>query len=266
MPSERSLENQASLHQRFPRHIGVEGVVSAESSPRLATAVVVEHLERLILEGGLAPGDELPSEAEISDNLSLSRLTVREGLRTMVARGLVEVRRGRRATVAHPSAEPLRAFFSAAVRRDPRGLLDLLDVRLAIEVSASSLAAQHATHADRRSLDLALAAMRDAADDDAAFNSADVHFHAVIASASGNQMFDLLVEGMEEPLHASRLASLAGYRAHGGLVADLVSQHEEIYAAILARNPRAAGDAMRRHLLQTREDLRNAQELRPDAE
>lgn len=237
----------------------MESVVSTQRS---ATAVVVEHLERLILEGGLAAGHDLPSEAVIAEDLSVSRLTVREGLRTMVARGLVDVRRGRRATVAHASAEPLRAFFSAAVRRDPRGLLELLDLRLAIEVSASSLAAQNSTRADRQSLDRALAAMREAADDAAGFNAADVHFHAVIASASGNQMFDLLVEGMEEPLHASRLASLAGYLAHGGPMTDLVSQHEEIYTAILARNPRAAGEAMRRHLMQTRDDLRSASDVR----
>lgn len=227
-------------------------------SARSATSTVVEHLERLILESGLAPGDDLPSEADIADELSLSRLTVREGVRTMVARGLIDVRQGRRATVAHASAEPLRAFFSAAVRRDPRGLLELLEVRFAIEVSASSLAARHATRADRDSLQKALTAMRAADGDPNAFNAADVHFHAVIASASGNQMFDLLVEGMAEPLHASRVASLAGFLADGGVVDDLIAQHEQIYAAIVARRPSDAGEAMRRHLTQTRHDLQHA--------
>ncbi|KAA9105092.1 FadR/GntR family transcriptional regulator [Microbacterium rhizomatis] len=232
-----------------------------EPSQRTATAVVVDHLERVILESGLEPGDDLPSEADIAAELGLSRLTVREAIRTLVARGLVDVRQGRRATVAHASAEPLRAFFSAAVRRDPRGLLELLEVRFAIEVSASSLAARHATRADRESLANALAAMREAGADADAFNAADVHFHAVIASASGNRMFDLLVEGMEEPLHASRVASLSGFLAEGRVLDDLVAQHEEIYAAINARTPRAAGEAMRRHLTQTRHDLRNASVL-----
>jgi GntR family transcriptional regulator, transcriptional repressor for pyruvate dehydrogenase complex len=224
----------------------------AESGPEL----VVRHLEGLILDGGLVPGDDLPSEGELAEVLDINRLTVREGVKVLAARGLVQVQRGRRSTVAHPTAEPLHSFFSAAVRRDQGALLELLELRLAIEVSASALAAERATHDDRRAIGDALDRMRALTHDGAAYNAADLQFHALIATASGNRMFDLLIEGMEEPLAASRLASLRSHvAAHGPQIDDLIAEHEEIYEALVARSPLRAAAAMRRHLTQTREDL-----------
>jgi GntR family transcriptional repressor for pyruvate dehydrogenase complex len=237
--------------------------MSAETSAtsarnELATETVVRHLEQLIFEGGLGPGDALPSESELATELSLSRLTIREGIRTLLARGLLEVSKGKRPTVAHTTAEPLRLFFSAAVRRDARGLLELLEVRFAIEVDAAALAARNSTRADQESLKHALELMRSAGSDEAAFNAADIHFHAVNASASGNRMMNFLVEGMEQPLNDSRLQSLRGYLSRGHLLDDLIGEHEEIYEAIVARDSRSAAAAMRRHLIRTRTDLRSA--------
>lgn len=223
-----------------------------------ATQLVVHHIEHLIFDAGLQPGAELPSESELATGLGLSRLTIREGIRTLVAHGLLEVRQGRRPVVAHATAEPLRAFFSASVRRDPRGLMDLLDVRMAIEVSASGLAAQHATNTDLESLKRAIESMRQYHDDETAFNDADVHFHAIIASASGNRIFDLIIESLDEPLHASRLETMRVYLSHQRPIEDLISQHERIYNAIAAHDGAAARIAMQQHLNRTREDLREA--------
>ncbi|MEO5535841.1 MAG: FadR/GntR family transcriptional regulator [Pseudolysinimonas sp.] len=224
----------------------------AESGPDL----VVRHLESLILDGGLAAGDDLPSEGELAEDLDINRLTVREGIKFLAARGLVQVQRGRRSTVAHPTSEPLNAFFSAAVRRDQNALLELLELRLAIEVSASALAAERATDEERAAIGEALDRMRSEKHDGTAYNAADLQFHARIATASGNRMFDLLMDGMEQPLAASRLESLRGHvAAHGPQIDDLIAEHEEIYDALIARNPLRAAAAMRQHLTQTREDL-----------
>mgnify|MGYP001502792680 CR=1 FL=1 len=227
--------------------------------------LVVRHLEGLILDGDLEPGDDLPSEAQIAEHLDINRLTVREGVRVLAARGLVDVQRGRRSTVAHPTAEPLRAFFGAAVRRDAHTLMELLELRLAIEVSAASLAAARATDHERAAIADALAQMRLHKHDGPAYNAADLRFHALIATASGNRMFDLLMEGMEEPLRASRLESLRAHVAtHGPEIDDLIAEHEQIHDAIVARDPLGAAAAMRRHLSQTGEDLRVATSLPGD--
>lgn len=238
----------------------IESATSPSASDRAvpATQLVVHHIEHLIFDAGLQPGAELPSESELATELGLSRLTIREGIRTLVAHGLLEVRQGRRPVVAHATAEPLRAFFTASVRRDPRGLMDLLDVRMAIEVSASGLAAQNATNTDLESLKRAIESMRQSHDDAAAFNDADVHFHAIIASASGNRIFDLIIESLDEPLHVSRLETMRVYLSHQRPLDELIGQHERIFHAIAARDAASARIAMQQHLTRTREDLREA--------
>lgn len=225
--------------------------------------VVVRHLERIIFSGEVEPGDSLPSESELSAHLGVSRLTVREGIRTLQARALLEVSHGRRPIVAYPNAAPLRDFFSASVRRDQRALLELLEVRLAIEVHTAELAARHATKADIAALEAALEAMQQDVGDEYAFNAADVRFHAVIAAASGNRMLSFIVEGMEEPLHTSRLASIEGFRAQSADLAALARSHQDIHERIAQRDSTGAGESMRRHLISTRKDLRTAFALQP---
>lgn len=233
-----------------------------ETRPRrragAVTDTVVEHLEELIFSGTCEAGDSLPSESELSAELGVSRLTVREAVRALQARGLIEVSHGRRPVVAHPNAAPLHDFFSSSVRRDARGLLELLEVRLAIEVHIAELAARNATRSDILALEAALDAMRAATTDEAAFNAADVRFHASIAAASGNRMLSLLVEGMEAPLHTSRMQSIRGYRTHESALEPLVEPHSRIFERIAARDADGASAAMRRHLIGTRNDLRKA--------
>lgn len=219
---------------------------------------MIEHVEQLLFSGAVEPGDSLPSEPDLAATLGLSRLTIREGLRTLQARGLIEISHGRRPVVAHANARPLRDFFSASVRRDARGLMELLEVRLAIEVHATQLAATHATKSALDALEMSLDLMRRSVDDAERFNEADVRFHAAVASASGNRTLSLLVEGMEEPLHASRLSSLQGYRHRSESMEQLVAQHQEIYDRIVAHDSRGAAATMRKHLVQTRNDLRTA--------
>lgn len=231
-----------------------------DSGPEL----VVRHLEELILDGGLEPGAELPSEGELAEELDISRLTVREGVKMLAARGLVDVQRGRRSTVAAATAEPLTSYFDAAVRRDPRALMELLELRFAIEAAAASLAAVRADDDDLAAIGRALDRMRELRHDPDAYNAADLEFHALIARASGNRMFDVLMEGMERPLRASRAETLRAHvAAHGPDIGDLIAEHEAVHDAIVAHDPRAAAAAMRRHLTQTGEDLRAARDLDP---
>ena len=162
--------------------------------------------------------------------------------------------------VAHPNAAPLHDFFSASVRRDARGLLELLEVRLAVEVHTAQLAARNATRADVAALRAALEAMGAASSsgDEAAFNAADVRFHAAIATASGNRMLSLLVEGMEESLHSSRVFSIRGYLTTARDLGPLVELHRDVCERIAERDAAGAAASMRRHLVATRNDLRSA--------
>jgi GntR family transcriptional regulator, transcriptional repressor for pyruvate dehydrogenase complex len=231
-------------------------VVDATEATSITDAVV-RRLEDLVL-GELEPGAELPSEAELAARFQVSRLTVREAARSLQARGLVETHHGRRTMVAHPNAAPIGGFFTAAVRRDPRQLLDLLEVRRALEVHIASLAAAQASRTAVSAMELALAAMREAAEDPVALHEADIAFHASLASGAGNQLLRFLIEAMEEPLRASRMRSMRGHLARGGTVADVIEQHALILERVKARDAKGAAAAMAAHLEQTARDLRAA--------
>ena len=216
---------------------------------------VIERLEELIF-SRLEPGETLPSEGQLAEALGVSRLSVREATRALEARGLLEISKGRRPRVAAPNGSLVGDFFKSAVRRDPRALLDLLEVRRALEVHIASLAARRASQRHVADLELSINAMRAAEQEFEAFHTADVRFHENLAAASGNDLLVLLIEAFADPLRASRHRSFAGHQARGGRVADVIQQHETILDAIKARNPKQAAQAMRDHLQQTEQDLR----------
>ena len=215
---------------------------------------VSERLEDLIFDS-FEPGDVLPSEGRLAGALGVSRLTVREATRALEARGLLEITKGRRPRVAAPNGALVGDFFKLAVRRDPRALLDLLEVRRALEVHIATLAARRAGKGELADMKMSIEAMR-AADGFEAFHAADLRFHENLAAASGNRLLVFLIEAFAEPLRESRQRSFAGHQARGGGSADVIEQHQQILDAVRARNPKAAARAMREHLTQTEQDLR----------
>jgi DNA-binding FadR family transcriptional regulator len=235
------------------KSLSLEHVEPVGSGSVLAS--VIEQLEGLIFDS-FEPGDALPAEGKLAEALGVSRLTVREATRSLEARGLLEIRQGRRPRVASPNGALVGDFFKSAVRRDPRALLDLLDVRRALEVDIAVLAAKRATKSDVADMEMSINAMRAGGDRSDTFHTADVRFHENLAAASGNHLLVFLIEAFAEPLRESRLRSFAGHRARGGEVEDVIQQHQAILDAVKAHNPKAAAQAMRDHLQQTEQDLR----------
>jgi GntR family transcriptional repressor for pyruvate dehydrogenase complex len=181
---------------------------------------------------------------------------VREATRALEARSLLEIRQGRRPTVAAANGALVGDFFKIIVRRDPRAVFDLLDVRMALEVHIAALAAERAAAADVADMESYVDAMRAARDEPEAFHAADVRFHEKLAAASDNRLLRFLIEALSEPLRESRLRSFAGHQARGRGVEEVIEQHAAILEAVKAREPKAAAAAMRYHLQQTRRDLR----------
>jgi GntR family transcriptional repressor for pyruvate dehydrogenase complex len=216
---------------------------------------VIERLESLIFDS-FEPGATLPSEGKLAEALGVSRLSVREATKTLAARGLLEISQGRRPRISVPNGSLVGDFFQIAVRRDPRALLELLEVRRALEVHIATLAAQRANAGAIADMEMSINAMRSAGAEFEAFHTADVRFHENLAAASGNRMLVFLIEAFAEPLRQSRQRSFAGHRARGGGIDDVIQQHQTILDAVTARNPKAAAQAMRDHLQQTEQDLR----------
>lgn len=229
---------------------------------------LVSKLQRMLDDFPI--GASLPSEQALADQMGVSRLTIREALKVLAGRGLAEIRRGRRAVVTEPSSEVISSIFAAYVRRDPSTLLELIEVRQALEVQSVTLAARKATRAGLSAMEAAIDDMRQAATDfeaaeansaekqraKDAYQKADVTFHETIALASGNRMLAHVLEGLEESLLQSFDASFDGHILRGGNAHDAFEAHLQIFHHIKARDVRKAASAMKQHLQQAEQDLR----------
>ena len=230
-----------------------------------ATIVVAEALAKLVL-GELSPGSSLPSEGDLATRYGVSRLTVREAVKMLAGRGLLDVGRGRRAIVKQPTGVAFSDFLSTVIQNDPKGLFDLIELRMSLEVQTATLAARRASRASIATLESAIQGMKDAAqsgksgidsaDSEVRFHQHDVAFHEAIALASGNRLIQYLFEAMAAPLRRSFYLSRRGHEIRGHSTDDTIAAHEAVLKAIREGNPKAAGAAMRAHLEDTERDIR----------
>jgi len=241
-------------------------------SPPTATAVVAEALAQMVLTE-MAPGLSLPSEGDLATRFEVSRLTVREAVKMLAGRGLIDVGRGRRALVKEPSGIAFSDFLSTVIKNDPKGLFDLIELRMSLEVQSATLAARRATRAGIAALEGAMQGMREAADagklgtggqaSEVTFHQHDLGFHEAIALSSGNRLVSYLFEAMAAPLERSFFLSRRGHDLRGHTVEDTIKAHLAILVAIRDGNPKGAGAAMRAHLEDTERDIRMALTTRP---
>lgn len=165
-----------------------------------AAGAVADHLAQMIL-SELAPGASLPSEADLAARYDVSRLTIREAVKLLEGRGLLVIARGRKAVVREPDGAAFADFLTSIIRYDPKGLFDLVEVRLSLEVQSATLAAKRATRAGIAAIESELQGMRDtvgapgdlmSTEQEMDFHTHDVGFHEAIALASGNRVLGYL--------------------------------------------------------------------------
>lgn len=218
--------------------------------------------------GDLGPGALLPSEAQLADDHGVSRLTVREAIKLLAGRGVLDVGRGRRAKVLAPSGAVFGSFLVAAMMHDPKGIFELLELRQALEVQSASAAARRANRAAIEAVESALRLMRESA---AAFHheaageqarrefcDADVQYHEALALCSGNRLLSYFLEAMAAPLRQSFELSLAGRELGGGHPDEIIAAHERILERVRSGDSRRAAQEMRAHLRDAERDLRKA--------
>lgn len=232
-----------------------------------AAMSVADQLTSLIL-ADLAPGSSLPSEADLAARYDVSRLTVREAVKMVAGRGLLELARGRRAVVREPTGSAFGEFLAMIMQRDPKGLFDLIEVRQALEMQSATSAARRVNRAGLIAIEAALDGMRAAARRmaeaegeeravaEADFRKYDVGFHEAVALASGNRMITYLVEAMAVPLEDSFTLTMRGHELRGRPPESTIEAHERILGFIRDGDSRAAAQAMRSHLEDTERDLK----------
>jgi len=212
---------------------------------------IVEQIERQILHGELQPGQQLPSERELAERFGASRTSVREAIRVLREKGLVEVHPGRGTFVVNNHSQGLRQSLGWALRANPaKGFNDLIEVRELLEPEIAALAAQRATEKHLEIMRQAIARMDASLDDAQAFIEADSDFHIALAEAAGNELLSLMLDTIVDLLHELRLRI---FHVPGGPQRGQY-YHRQILEAVLARDPEQARRSMRAHMQQVRED------------
>jgi GntR family transcriptional regulator, sialic acid-inducible nan operon repressor len=210
---------------------------------------VAQRIEEMIRSGRFSPGDQLPSEREIMEELGVGRSAVREAMLSLQKMGLATVKSGERARVTTPTAQVLVSELSGAARlllAQEGGVQRFQEARALFEIGLARAAAEVATPDDIKRLKEALDANRRAFEDLGDFMSTDVAFHYVIATIPRNAIFTALYEAVVEWLTEQREIS-----GRAPLSAKLAyAAHERIYKAIAAHDPIAAQAAMQDHLAQ----------------
>lgn len=224
---------------------------------------VAARIEDMIHGGRFAPGDQLPSEKDIMEELGVGRSTVREALLSLRRMGLVTVRSGERARVTAPTATVLVDELSGAARHllaQEGGIERFQQARALFEVGLARLAAQLATADDLERLRAALEENRQAIGDHDSFKRTDVAFHFVIAAIPQNPIFTAMHNAVAEWLTEQRTTS--GRSAQAFDVA--FRAHDRIFDAIAAGDEMRAQEEMQRHLDEVAKfywQVRNAEQV-----
>lgn len=213
---------------------------------------IVTQIEESILEGMMQEGDQLPAEKELARQFGVSRMAVREAMKVLRQKGLVDTLPGRGTYVTNGAVPAMRDSLSLLMRiQDGDGYDNLAEVREIFEPEIAMRAAMRRTAADVRALEDAIAMMeRSSADTPSEFIEADLAFHLALAGATGNTLIVALLDSIIELLRSQRreifLKSGGARRGH--------AFHIRILDAVRNHEPVEAREVMRAHLEQVRQD------------
>jgi len=205
-----------------------------------------QQLEDLIVSGSLKPGDHFPSESHVGKMLGVSRTVVREAMRLLSAKGLVEARGGSGIYVRELNSSMIRDPIDLLLRCRAIKVEDIVEVRAVIEVHLAGLAAQHATSEDIAAMEEAIAQLHNAKLEPLEYAEIDIAFHTHLAVAAGNPLFGILSQSinavMVDPIRFA-------FQRRDSARNDAIREHRRILDQVKARNPEGARKAMAESLI-----------------
>ncbi len=221
--------------------------------------MVMQELERMILEGTLRPGEKLLPERELAVQFEVSRPSLREALQKLEAKGLIYSRQGGGSYVTDTVE---RAFFdplAEIMATSPEAHFDLLEFRHALEGITAYYAALRGTEADREVIMLRFEALCEAHElkDSVVEAKADAEFHLSIAEAAHNVFLLHTLRALFGLLEKSIISSLETLYSKEASRREIPRQHTAMLDAILAGKPEEARQAVHEHLAFVEENMLN---------
>lgn len=207
-----------------------------------------QQLIRFIQDNEIAVGEKLPNEAELAQQLRVSRSTLREAVRILISRNVLKVRQGSGTYVSEKRGQSSDPFGLAFIKDKQKMISDLYDMRYILEPEIAALAARHATAEQvERMRELVKKIEQSFDEGDQQHVQFDIELHTLISQASGNEAYSYIV-----PI-ISRSVSLFN-KSYDDLAAKNFTRkiHREIIAGIAAHDQAAARDAMLVHMSNNR--------------
>lgn len=217
---------------------------------------IVEQIEKRILGGELKPGDRLPSERELGKQFGVSRTSIREAIRVLTLKGLVEVNHGRGTFVTEQTSRALRYSIDMMVNiAREEGSGNLIELREILEPEIAAFAAQRANQENLTAMREAVIAMEEAMgnpDSAEEYIEADLDFHLSLAEGTGNPLFLVLIDLLVIQLRKQRMRAAS---KEGGLYRGQ-THHWQILEAVEKGDSEIARKVMQSHIKQIREDIK----------
>src|ERR1700682_3169788 len=215
---------------------------------------VAMQIETRILRGELRSGDRLPTERELAEQFHVSRTAVREAMKILAQKGLVDMRPGRGTIVIDGSREAMQHSIGLVMKLklgEVGGSDNLVQVREILETEIAALAAARATDKEIAAMREAVKRMDESLHDADAFIAADNRFHEALAQATQNALIIILINSIVNLLSEQRKQV---FDVEGGPQRGQI-HHRRILESVMKRDPESARAGMRAHLRQVREDV-----------
>lgn len=206
---------------------------------------VYDQIQKMIMEGGLAPGTMLPPERELCEQFGVSRTALREAVRMLASKGLLETRPGVGTFVTQVSKDGIKEHIGILLNQGGGVTLENINqARQILEIEIAGIAAHEATPEDIRLLDKLVQEMESAKDKPKEFAAKESAFHAFLSEVTHNPLLVILLDTMST-LNQEVIRLL---RAHPDWSQALLADHSRIVNAIQDRDSGQAAHAMQLHL------------------
>lgn len=226
--------------------------LAAPLGRKTVSELVVQRILDLVRAGSLRAGAKLPPERDLASQLDVSRPTLREALRALQILGVLEIRHGGGVYVTSLEPAELLSPLDLFVTLDARNMAELFDARIEYEPLVARLAAERMEGAQVARLAELVATQMAAPEDPEVFHDTDVEFHKSILEASGN----LFLSRFGKLLQVLGDQGRQAFQKRNGVRLRSIEDHKAILAAFEARDPEAAQDTMRAHMVNVRQALR----------
>ena len=221
-----------------------------DKRPKLYEEIVRQLMQR-IHDGALRPGDRLPAERVLAEEMGVSRTAIREALRSMELMGCLESHVGEGTYIKAPSLQNIVDPFSMVFRQDQNLQAELLEVRLLLETEVATLAARRRTAGQLLALRLTVTEMQTAVEEGGTGAREDDEFHRLLTEAAGNGALQVILSMCDGMISQTRELT----QRMSGVPAATLRDHRAILDAVEAGDEKRARRTMRQHLLRAQRNL-----------